>query len=1325
MATQYTPNLKLSLPTQGELSGTWGNEVNNGITSMVEDAIAGQVTINTWSNNVHILTTASGAASEARNMILKFTDTNSQIGAAIATVKCPSLSKVYCVENATSKSILVKPDGGTGETIPSGQSAILRCDGSKVVYATTPFEGNTIGVSVEEFGVKSDGVTDDSVALQAAADFAATNRRTLTFERGSSFIRTTTPIYIRSHSHWFGDAEIKNTNTAADIQSSVLLGGGFNPVYFDAFKSDIVDYTHYPINAVNSGRTITTTTGSDASNFAVGDLVWVSTTKTWVGSAGNYPVTAHLSKVLTLNGSTGVITLETPISERMAAEYGDLRVCNAQETGVLDKLGNQLEFCEQAVIDGISLSAPFGNALTRGGMYKCDFNFKNITGKNCIFANAFVNTSVRAQTVTATRKACDIAGFSNSFYIGIDSLIYDGSAAESNLPAFSRVGEGGRNGLIEIFNANCGGYIDPDPLVMVDGGCKNVGQQIYSLNAPDHGQETGTGAPFRLQQAVSSARAIHTATAGQTVFDYSTKFNEQGADRTAALKVYVNNILLIAGAGAGKYAIASDDNTITLGTAASLGDKIKIGLATDYQKSLENCWLSVNATLGANAVRAAFFGDLVRDPANPTVRYMHNCGFKELKVVASAPYSTNIACTLHGINSYIEGAYCNEGKLSIAADAEYASAKGYFKLGVSDASSTSVIDDLIKDYVNNYGVNLKAFGAVGDGVTDDTVAVKAAIDSDQSIYVSDGVFLVASWPSGGVLTDSTLKMRGTGTIKAVGNSKVFVVIRNDADIKDVQFEGFKFVFENAFGSSASLDKFHLDNITVKNCGGGITLERPVNSFKVTNCLFDTLTADKPIRVGRNTYSAQDTWKNITITGNTFRNISTTGATDCNVMLVYGKQATITSNVIEGVTAVGSNELFNGTGSKTAFTLTESGLNTGQTTVLVGGVEQVNTDEDVLWSISGTTLTFTTAPASGTNNVKIVYFGESAGIYTKARFATITGNTISGITSGNVNQVYGINVKGKGRGDTSAPQGFNVTVTGNTLVGVNGVGSGIRIQNDFVNVTGNNIERFRFGVNGNTAGHNNSNITGNNIFHCQQYAIHVIQSGVNYIVQGNNIQGQVVGGVYEPLIGIKVRAFNDTSNYSIANNVISTCKKGIKLDQSATGNQINNVQIVNNIFNDVDDNGIEFAACNTILVKDNTYDGAVENNYIRAVNPNQNVRIVDSRTKTLNTASSTAIQTWNTSLVDQVVRVTAEATGRRTDDGEFASYQIIGLFKVVGGTLSQVGQTVSRYAIESDTGWTGITFDTNSNDIFLDVQAESGTINWTYQTEYVSSTDATI
>jgi hypothetical protein len=51
MTTQYTTILKLALPVQGELSGTWGDVVNDNITQMVEQAVAGKAVVNTWTGN--------------------------------------------------------------------------------------------------------------------------------------------------------------------------------------------------------------------------------------------------------------------------------------------------------------------------------------------------------------------------------------------------------------------------------------------------------------------------------------------------------------------------------------------------------------------------------------------------------------------------------------------------------------------------------------------------------------------------------------------------------------------------------------------------------------------------------------------------------------------------------------------------------------------------------------------------------------------------------------------------------------------------------------------------------------------------------------------------------------------------------------------------------------------------------------------------------------------------------------------------------------------------------------------------------------------------
>ena len=664
--------------------------------------------------------------------------------------------------------------------------------------------------------------------------------------------------------------------------------------------------------------------------------------------------------------------------------------------------------------------------------------------------------------------------------------------------------------------------------------------------------------------------------------------------------------------------------------------------------------------------------------------------------------------------------------------------KNIRNVGVLPAFS---IDDSIADKVfitennRNQGfVTVKDYGAVGNGIEDDTAAFTRAFASGSTIYVPKGTYLLPNWTT--IVRTTKLTIKGEGIIRGVGNAHTFIDPRNDMDISGVSFEGFAFVLKNVFDeSTAGINNLRFHSVIVKDCGAGISLERPISNLLVTGCDFRNITANKPIRIGKNNIDAQNTWKHLTITDNKFRAISTTGDADCNAILVYGRQAVISNNVFTTIGAVGDFDTFSGDGSDTTFTVSESGLNEGQCTVYINDVEQVNTDDTTLWTLDGTTLTFTTAPVSGTDNIKFYYVGESAAIYTKARFATITGNTISGLGrlpdggfTLNVNQIYGINVKGRGRGDTSAPQGYSVTVTGNTLEGVNGLGSGIRIQNDCVNVTGNSIERFRWGINGNTAVHDDSNISNNNIYHCSQYGINFIQSGTNAIMQGNNITGVDVGsGVYEPLIAIHVKAHSDTENYNISNNSISGCKKGIKISGSSTaGAEISNVLITNNTLSNVTGNGIEFADCNTITVDNNQYKGEVTNQFIRPVSPNQNVTVRDSRTKAYNTNAAVTLQTWNTSIVDQAVRVTASVTAKQ-GDAEFAAYKITGLFKVDSGTLTQVGSTATEYAITSSgaASWGGASFLAFEGDLLLRVQASTATADtqWSAKTEYVSTTDA--
>jgi len=139
MTTAYTSLLGLALPVTGELSGTWGDTVNNSITSLVDTAVAGTTNVSTDSNVT--LTTTTGASNQARQAILLFSGART----AIRTVTAPAQSKIYTVINATTGGFAVTLVGAgptTGLTIPNGASAVVAWNGSDFIEIGASRIGN-------------------------------------------------------------------------------------------------------------------------------------------------------------------------------------------------------------------------------------------------------------------------------------------------------------------------------------------------------------------------------------------------------------------------------------------------------------------------------------------------------------------------------------------------------------------------------------------------------------------------------------------------------------------------------------------------------------------------------------------------------------------------------------------------------------------------------------------------------------------------------------------------------------------------------------------------------------------------------------------------------------------------------------------------------------------------------------------------------------------------------------------------------------------------------------------------------------------------------
>jgi len=133
--------LALTLPVQGELSGTWGTTVNTGITNMVDEALGYQAYSATGGSDT--LTIPDGATGVARSIYIQLNGTGG------GTVNVPATkTKMYFVFNNTSSAITFKVTGQTGVSIPAAAKMALVSNGTDIIVAQNHFAALTLGAAL-------------------------------------------------------------------------------------------------------------------------------------------------------------------------------------------------------------------------------------------------------------------------------------------------------------------------------------------------------------------------------------------------------------------------------------------------------------------------------------------------------------------------------------------------------------------------------------------------------------------------------------------------------------------------------------------------------------------------------------------------------------------------------------------------------------------------------------------------------------------------------------------------------------------------------------------------------------------------------------------------------------------------------------------------------------------------------------------------------------------------------------------------------------------------------------------------------------------------
>ena len=148
MASTYTTNLRLTKQGDGENPNSWGQILNDGVISLVDDAIAGYTTVSLGSAATVTLSENQGSGDQSRSAILEF---KGSVGGAHDTINVliPNNSKAYIVRNSVSytdstDAIVLKVAGNTGVTIADDSTSMYVTNGTTVLpVAQTAFTNIT------------------------------------------------------------------------------------------------------------------------------------------------------------------------------------------------------------------------------------------------------------------------------------------------------------------------------------------------------------------------------------------------------------------------------------------------------------------------------------------------------------------------------------------------------------------------------------------------------------------------------------------------------------------------------------------------------------------------------------------------------------------------------------------------------------------------------------------------------------------------------------------------------------------------------------------------------------------------------------------------------------------------------------------------------------------------------------------------------------------------------------------------------------------------------------------------------------------------------